>query len=244
MRSRFVPLSAGCRVSHSRAIRSIYLPRHAHPPPHRLHRPRRLRRGHPAFALLRAALRRLAVHGDAADGGLFAGAVRRCAGAGAHFRPGRTPAGAAGEPRRFGRLLCLARACRGAVDAVRGAAPGRGRRWQHRGGAGLYRRRDAAGETRQGHGHDRRGLRPRLHRGTRLGRHARRRQPRHRRSRAPGLSGRVPLRARLRAGGGAAQGKPGAGREGRGPARAAGARPRGAVATGAGHAHRDCSSSR
>ena len=74
-RAASLPPDPACRLAFRAAF---YLSAsHGHSLSHRLHRSRRLRRGHPAPALLRAALRCLAVRGDDDDGVLFAGAVHR-----------------------------------------------------------------------------------------------------------------------------------------------------------------------
>ena len=66
-------------------------------------------------------------------------------------------------PRLLGPLLSLARPRRSAVDAVRGALLRRRRRRHGGRGVRLCHRHDDARQARQGHGPDRRRIRPRLH---------------------------------------------------------------------------------
>ena len=137
---------------------------HANPLPHRLYRPDRVRAGRAAAAVLCRALRRLAAADDAVVRHLLADGDDRGAAVGPAQRPGRPPAGADGEHGRFGGRLSLPRDGRQLVAGFPGAGLCRGLRRQHRGRAGLRRRRQPAGSAGQGDGHDRRRLRSRLYR--------------------------------------------------------------------------------
>ena len=141
--------------------------------PHGVHRPPRLRDGRAPALALRGQLRRDVVRGGPPRGLVLAGAVPLRADVGPPLRPHRAQARARGDARRQRAVLRAVRALRQPSHAVRLALDVGLLRGQHLDGPGVRRRRDHARDAREGHGHDRDGVRPRLRAGPRDGRAAR-----------------------------------------------------------------------
>ncbi len=158
----------GLSNSHSidNAAISNQCPLSRHHLPHDLRQPGRLRDHHPAAAVLRADVRRVAARDRSAVRVVFAEPAGRLAAARRAVGSLGPAAGADLQPRRHGGELRDAGRRAQPGDALRRADRGRAVGRQHHDRARLHRRHHDRGEPREGLRHARRRVRPRLHRRT------------------------------------------------------------------------------